>query len=186
MGSARFSGEARRILRDHEPNCATGRPAAIFRYDEVAATRFGQLVGPRQFRARRGLEARHWWRTGILGVCQAGQGDEKANQEKVFVNDSHLAAPSLWSERPPDDSGSIGRDWQRSIANVGHERRISPFRNRSALLPNRRRLGGRPKLTPSPTSELTRSSNQIARRRICRFEPNMPSQADRSPHSGIS
>jgi len=108
--------EARRILRDHEPNCATGRPAAIFRYDEVAATRFGQLVGPRQFRARRGLEARHWWRTGILGVCQAGQGDEKANQEKVLVSDGHLAVPSLWSKRPPDDSGSIGRDWQQSIA----------------------------------------------------------------------
>src|SRR5262249_23433880 len=45
---------------------------------------------------------------------------------------------------------------------------------------------GHPKPTLSPTSELTRRSNQIARRRIRRFEPDMPSQADWSPHRGIS
>ena len=35
---------ARRVFRDHEPNCATGRPAAIFRHDEIAAARFSQLL----------------------------------------------------------------------------------------------------------------------------------------------
>ena len=54
-----FLRRARRIFRDQEPNCATVRLATIFRYDEIAATRLGQLFGSRQRGARRGLETRH-------------------------------------------------------------------------------------------------------------------------------
>ena len=60
------------IFRDHEPDGAAIRPAAILRYHEVEAARFGKLFGPRQFRARRRLEARHLWRTDVLGACHGG------------------------------------------------------------------------------------------------------------------
>ena len=50
---------AGRVFRDHEPDGAAIRPAAIFRHDEIAAARFGERLGALQFRARRRLEARH-------------------------------------------------------------------------------------------------------------------------------
>src|SRR5258705_13870232 len=80
------------MFRDHEPDGATGRPAAILRHDEIAAARAGEPFDALQFRARRLLETRHRWRTDVLGACQGGRGEENGEQEKVSVIDSQGAS----------------------------------------------------------------------------------------------
>jgi hypothetical protein len=79
---------ARRISRHQESDGATGRAVAILRHDKIAATRFAQLFGARQFWARRGLEARHGWRTGV-GARHGQRGEEKAKEEQAVVSDGH-------------------------------------------------------------------------------------------------
>src|SRR6185295_4057540 len=80
------------VFRDHEPDGAAIRPAAILEHNEIAAARFGKLFGPLQFWAWRGLEARHLWRTDVLGACQGERGEEKSEQEDVSVIDSQGAS----------------------------------------------------------------------------------------------
>ncbi len=71
---------ARRVFRDQELDGSALRAAAIFPHDEIAAARFGQLLGPRQFRARGLLEARH--RPRFLGLGKrAWYRQEKSKKE---------------------------------------------------------------------------------------------------------
>ena len=85
------------MFRDHEPDGATGRPAAILRYDKIAAARAGEPFDALQFRARPRLEARHGRRS-FVGLCDSRHsGKEKGEQEEVLVGDSHGPGPSVWS-----------------------------------------------------------------------------------------
>ena len=55
-----------RVFRDQELDGAAVRLLAILAHDEIEAARFGELVGPRHFRARRRLDARH---NSLGGLC---------------------------------------------------------------------------------------------------------------------
>jgi hypothetical protein len=61
----------------------------IFRYDEVAAARFGQRFGPRQLRARRGLKTRYGCSScgALCGLRYSGCSKEKGEQEDLLVCD---------------------------------------------------------------------------------------------------
>lgn len=58
-GIGLFLRRAGRIFRDQELDGAAVRLLTVLRHDEIEAARLGELVGSRQFRARRRLDARH-------------------------------------------------------------------------------------------------------------------------------
>jgi hypothetical protein len=72
-GIASFLRGAGGVFRDHQPDIATGRPAAILRHDEIAAARVGEPFDAFQFRAWRRLVTRHS-RSSFGGLCGSRHG----------------------------------------------------------------------------------------------------------------